>query len=219
MVGCLSPARLLAFETRAPVYVQALVGAAQFNEDDLTFAETSADGTTTSDNDLSTMPYFGMTFQLPFYGENSQIGLDGSALVGWRTKDRRVVAGNGKVAVYLDSDLWLVDLSMGLFVKHTFFTRWRLYAAAGPTMLFGDYSDDGDEDDLTAETSTEINNSESAFGVGGYVRGGVDYRFSEDGYIGICVRAVKTDLEFDNAPDSSSSLDGVQGFITFSKYF
>lgn len=220
LAGCLYPTHLFAMETPTPTFVQAMVGAAQFSEDDLTFSETSTtDGTVSSDNDLSTMPYLGMAFQYPFHGENTQVGLDGSILFGWRSKNTTIRAGSGQVAISIESSLWLADLSFGLFVKHTFFNRWRAYAAVGPTIVFGDYSEDTDEEDSNSETNEKNNNSDSEFGVGAYSRAGFDYLFAPNAYVGICVRGLKTNLSFDSASDASSNLSGVQGFLTFSRHF
>lgn len=219
LAGCLTPTQLFAYdEYTPPTFVHAMVGAAKFSEDDLTFPETS-DGTSTSSNDLSTMPYLGMAFQYPLHGENSQIGVDGSFLFGWRSKSTRVRSGNGHLAISIDSSLWLTDLSMGLFVKHTFFNRFRTYVAAGPAMMFGGYSEDTEEDDSQTEKNEKFSNSESAFGVGAYARGGFDYLVSSNAYIGVCVRGLQTNIEFDDAPDASSGLSGVQGFVTFSRHF
>jgi opacity protein-like surface antigen len=220
LAGCLFPAQTFALDTPTPTFVQAMVGAAQFSEDDLTFSEISTtDGTVTSDNDLSTMPYLGMALQYPFHGENTQVGLDGSFLFGWRSKDTTVRGGSGQIAISVDSSLWLADLSVGLFVKHTFFNRWRTYAAVGPAVVFGEYSEDTDEEDSTNEINEKNDNSDSEFGVGAYARAGFDYLFGPNAYVGVCVRGLKTNIAFDSAPDASSSLSGVQGFLTFSRHF
>jgi hypothetical protein len=220
LAGCLCPAQPFALDTPPPTFVQVMVGAAQFSEDDLTFSETSTtDDTVTSDNDLSTMPYLGMAFQYPFHGEKTQVGLDGSFLFGWHSKNTRVRGGNGQIAISIDSSLWLADLSVGLFVKHTFFNRWRTYVAVGPAVMFGDYSEDTDEEDSNNETNEKNNNSDAEFGVGAYARGGFDYLFGTNAYVGVCVRGLKTNIAFDRAPDASSSLSGVQGFLTFSRHF
>ena len=218
-MSCFTPDSLCAADRPAPTFVQALVGAAQFSEDDLTFAETSVIDGTTNKNDLSSMPYIGMTFQHPLGGESTQFGLDGSFLFGWRSGDTRVRAGNGQIAISIDSSLWLADLSVGVYVTHTFSDRWRLYAAAGPAVVFGDYSEDTDEEDYQSGDHTLSNRSDSEFGIGAYVRGGFDYLFAPNAYVGVCVRGLKTNLEFDSAPEASSSLSGVQGFLSFSRYF
>jgi hypothetical protein len=217
---CFSPIQLFALDTPTPTFVQAMVGAAQFSEEDLTFSETSTtDNTVIDDNDLSTMPYLGMTFQYPFHGENTQVGLDGSFLFGWRSKDTKARGGSGQIVVSIDSSLWLADLSIGLFVKHTFFKRWRTYAALGPAIMFGDYSGDTVEEDSYDGINEKKDNSDSEFGVGAYARGGFDYLFAPNAYVGVCVRGLKTNIAFDSAPEASSSLSGVQGFLTFSRHF
>jgi hypothetical protein len=215
----LVPAQLFAFDAQAPTFVQGLLGAAQYSEDDLTFTEVGSDGITTSENDLSNMPYFGLAFQQPFRGKNTQIGLDGSAFLGWRVKDRRVVAGDNQIAITVDSSLWLFDLSIGIYVKHTFKERWRVYAAAGPALIFGEYSDDTDEDDLVSNTTITTSRSESEFGSGGYARAGFDYRYADNAYLGICVRGISTNLEFSGAPEASSGLSGTQVLVSFSRHF
>jgi hypothetical protein len=220
LAGCFSSSQLFAFDARTPTFVQALVGAAQFSSDDLTFAETSTTGsTTTSGKDLSNMPYIGMAFQYPFHGENTQIGLDGSFLFGWRSKDTKIVGVNNQITISIDSSLWLGDFSAGLFVKHTFFDRWRTYVAAGPAIMFGEYSEDTTDEGTQTGTAENFDTTDSAFGVGVYGRGGIDYRFGNDAYVGVCVRGLKTNMEFDDAPEASSSLSGVQGFLTFARHF
>jgi hypothetical protein len=217
-LSSLTPSVLFAADRSAPTFVQAMVGAAQFSEDDLTFAETATDGTT-SVNNLSNMPYLGMTFQYPFHGENTQIGLDGSILIGWRSKNTRIRASNNQLAISIDSSLWLGDLSLGLFAKHTFNDRWRTYVAIGPAIVFGEYSEDTDEENLQSGAIETTDKNSSEFGVGVYARGGFDYMFAPNAYIGVCVRGIKTNMEFDGAPEASSGLSGAQGFVTFSRYF
>ena len=220
LISGFAPASLFAADNTFPTFVQGMVGAAQFSEDDLTFAEpVSIDGTT-SDNDLAQMPYVGLAFQKPFRGDAiTQIGLDGSIFLGWRSRSTRAVVGNGQIAVSIDSSLLLVDLSIGLFAKHSINQRWRLYAAAGPTIVFGDYSDDTDEEILATAAVTSANRNISEFGAGFYGRAGFDYQFSPNAYVGLCVRGIKTSLEFDDAPAASSGLSGFQGFLTFSRDF
>lgn len=219
LLTCLPTSQLFAFEKYTPTFVQAMVGAAQFSEDDLTFAETSANDGTAKSNDLSTMPYLGMAIQYPFKGGNTQIGLDASFLFGWRSKDTNIRGGSGNLAVSIDSSLWLGDLATGLFVKHTFNNRWRTYVAAGPAMVFGEYSEDTNEDDSENGTNDKYEKSDSVFGIGAYARGGFDYLFGSNAYIGVCIRGIKTNVEFDDAPEASSSLSGFQGFLTFSRHF
>ena len=202
-----------------PTYVQAFIGAAEFDEDQMTFSKASSDdpGAYTN-NDLSSMPFLGVGGQYAFSEGNSHFGLDGTILVGWRSRDSSVSAGNGQAEVKLDTNLWLVDLAMGVYAQTIFGQRWRLYVAAGPLMLFGEYSEDSEEEDLEATPTEErkSSSSDSGFGIGGYARVGLEYRLANNAFMGLCVRGVTTNLEFDNALDDSG-LSGVQGFISYSQ--
>jgi hypothetical protein len=202
-------------------YFQGLVGAAGFDEDQLTFAEPAPnDPGADSTNDLSTMPYLGIAGQFPLGRGETHVGIDASLLVGWRSDDTSVSAGNGQARIEIDSDLWLADVAIGLYAQTILGERWRLYGAAGPMLLFGEYSDDTTEEDLTVTptTETEDSNSDSAFGVGGYAKLGLEYRLSGDAFMGIAVRGITTNLEFDQALESGS-LTGLQGFITFTRAY
>jgi hypothetical protein len=208
-------------QTRSPVYLQVLLGAARFAGDDLNFQQSaSSDATTTSENDLSSMPYGGIAVQYPFAGEHTVWGLDGSLLFGARNRNSTVVASSNQVSIRLKSELLLTDVAAGVYIASSS-QHWRVYVAAGPAMVFGQYNDDVDEDDLTVSPALRksSDDSESAFGIGGYVRGGIEYRLNPLDSIGICVRALQTNLEFDSAPDATSDLNGVQGFLSFSRYF
>jgi hypothetical protein len=202
-------------------YFQGLVGASGFNEDKLTFAEPALnDPGAVSTNDLSNMPYLGIAGQYALFGTESQVGVDASLLFGWRSDDTSIIAGNGLARVAIDSELWLADLCIGLYAQTLLGNRWRLYGAAGPMMLFGEYSDDTKEEDLTVTPVAEANNSnnESVFGVGGYAKIGLEYRLSDDAFMGIAVRGIATNLEFERTLEDGG-LTGIQGFVTFTRAY
>lgn len=202
-----------------PTYVQAFIGAAEFDEDQMTFSKASSDDPDASTtNDLSSMPFLGIGGQYAFSEGNSHFGLDGTILVGWRSRNSSVSAGNGQAEVKLDTNLWLVDLAMGVYAQTIFGQNWRLYVAAGPLMLFGEYSEDSEEENLEVTPTEErkSSSSDSGFGIGGYARVGLEYRLANNAFMGLCVRGVETNLEFDSALDDGG-LSGVQGFITYSQ--
>ncbi len=217
----LIPAPCGAVEEIPPTYVQVFIGAAQFNEDRMTFEKAAEDDPDTiTTNDLSTMPYLGFGGQFAFGESESHVGLDATLLFGWRSHNSSVTAGNGQAYVKLDTELWMLDLAMGLYAQTVLGDRWRVYAAAGPLMLFAGYSEDAEEEDLeTAPTDTDKeSNTDSEFGIGGYARVGLEYRLQTGAFMGVCVRGVKTNLEFNNTIDDGG-LDGVQGFLTYSQPF
>jgi len=67
-------------------------------------------------------------------------------------------------------------------------------------------------------TETKDSSSESAFGVGGYAKLGLEYRLSADAFMGILVRGIATNLEFDQAIDDGG-LASLQGFVTFTRAY
>ncbi|MBE0575195.1 MAG: outer membrane beta-barrel protein [Desulfuromonadales bacterium] len=206
-------------EYQGLTYFQGLVGAASLDENKLTFAEPDLnDPDAMSTNDLSTMPYLGIAGQYAFAGTESHIGVDASLLIGWRSDDTSISAGNAQTRIEIDSELWLVDLAIGLYAQTVLGNRWRLYGAVGPMMLFGEYSDDTTAEDLTVTPMIETRDSysESVFGVGGYAKAGVEYRIAGDAYLGITVRGIATNAEFDRAIEDGG-LSGVQGFVTFTR--
>ena len=217
----LMPSLATAVEDFSTVYLQGYVGAASFDEDAMTFFQTSeTDPDTVSTTDLSTMPYLGFSVQYALGPNPTHVGLDFSLLFGWRSDDSSVFIGDGKARVKIDAELWLLDLAAGVYAQTVLGKRWRLYVAVGPLLLFGEYSDDTGEEDLTVTPSTEKekSNSESAFGFGGYAKLGVEYALSQNDYIGIAARAIKTNLEFDNALEDDG-LSGFQGFVTFTHVY
>jgi hypothetical protein len=164
------------------------------------------------------MPFLGVGGQYAFSEGSTHFGLDGTILVGWRSRDSSVSAGNGQAELKLDTNLWLVDLAMGIYAQTILGQHWRLYLAAGPLMLFGEYSEESEEEDLevTPTEERDSSSSDSGFGIGGYARVGLEYRLANHAFMGLCVRAIDTNLEFDSALDDSG-LSGVQGFITYSQ--
>ena len=202
-------------------YLQGLVGAAAFENDNLTFVATGLDDPTVpAGNDLSSMPCVGIAGQFALTGTGNQVGLDTSLLFGWRSASTSITAGNNQARVEIDSEFWLVDVAVGLYAQAMLGDRWRLYGAAGPLLLFGEYSDDAAERDLSVEPQqvTRSSNSQSEFGVGGYARVGLEYRMTRSAFVGLAVRGISTNLEFDRTVNDSG-LTGLQGFVTFTRAY
>ncbi len=202
-------------------YFQGLVGAAWFDEDKLTVADPSlGDPNMVSSDDLSTLPCLGVAAQFALAPTPSHIGIDTSLLFGWHSDDTSIAARNGQARVEIDSDLWLLDVAIGLYAQTILGDRWRLYGAAGPMLLYGEYSGDTTEEDLTVTptTKTEQSSDETAFGVGGYARLGLEYLVAPNAFVGVAVRGIATTLEFDDAVEDGG-LTSIQGFVTFTRAY
>lgn len=201
--------------------LQGVIGAARFETDTLTFHVPSAEAS--KEEDLSSMPYVGVIGQQFFNRGSTRIGVEAGALFGWRSRDTTIVAGSNQAVVRIDTSFWLIDLSAGVCLDQMMGSRWRLYLAAGPAMVFGEYEEDDDVSDEEGdgdpgEETGFRGESESGFGIGGYARAGLEYEFAPQSLIGISVRGLATDLDFDNAVDHSG-VRGVQGLLTFTRNF
>lgn len=199
--------------------LQGLVGAGAFDSDSLTFRLSPEEPG--EEEDLSTMPMIGFAGQHLLSGNRSRLGVEWGILLGWRSRSSSAVIGSQQVRIKIDSSLWLLDLSAGACFQQRLGSRWRLYLAAGPAMLFGEY--DADEDIEEEGTDPAVaedlsGGSESEFGVGGYARIGVEYEIAPTALVGFSVRGLATNLEFDNTVDATR-LNGVQAFVTFTRNF
>lgn len=184
--------------------VQALIGAARYR--DLEFRRVdSGNPSNFAEADLSTMPALGLAGHYDLAGDDTQFGLDGSVIVSW-DDDRGVgtlSGGSGPVTV-LDRSLLLVDLSMGLYGSTILRDSVRLYAAAGPSLVYGeaDY-----EDELTADSDTTV-------GFGGYARTGIEFRLRNRSFLGLGARWTSSELDFGD-PVGDVDIEGWQFFITY----
>lgn len=216
----LSP-RLSPSAQAADIFIlQGLVGAGTFDSDSLTFRLSPEESG--EEEDLSTMPFIGFVGQHLFAGDRTRLGVEGGVLFGWRSRSTTAFIGSQQARVKIDSSLWLLDLSGGVCLHQRIGSRWRLYLAAGPTMLFGDYDADEDvrEEGTTdpATTTDGSGSSESEFGVGGYARIGLEYEFAPTALVGFSVRGLATNLEFDNTVEATK-VSGIQAFVTFTRNF
>jgi len=201
-----------------PTDIQALVGAGRFQGNSLTFHEQSAaDPTVIKETDLSEMPMLGFSALYSLAGQQSQIGIEAGGIFGWRSRNTTIYSTGQQTSIRIETSLWMLDVSMGLYASHVLANRVRLFAGAGPLMLFASYSGQRDETNALNET-TSVDTSENAFGVGGYARAGIEFRLPDNSFMGVCVRGISTDLDFDNTVDTSG-LKGVQGFLSYTRPF
>lgn len=198
--------------------LQGVVGAGRFDADSLTFRFPSAESG--EERDLSSMPFIGFVGQHLFAGESTRLGFEGGVLFGWRSRHTTIVAGSNQAAIRIESSLWLLDLSAGICLDQRPGPRWRLYLAAGPAMVFGEH--DAEEEFMDEPASPADvpagDESESAFGIGGYARAGLEYEFAPQSLVGFSVRGLATNMEFDRTVESAQ-VNGLQAFVTFTRNF
>lgn len=215
LLGGYSPCRAQAVDG---FLLQGVVGAARFNADSLTFRLPSAEAG--EERDLSSMPFIGFVGQHLFAGESTRLGFEGGVLFGWRSRHTTIVAGSNQAAIRIESSLWLLDLSAGVCLDQRLGPRWRLYLAAGPAMVFGEHDAEEELRDEPAPLADVPagDESESAFGIGGYARAGLEYEFAPQSLVGFSVRGLATNMEFDSSVESTQ-VNGLQAFVTFTRNF
>lgn len=194
--------------TRRGTAVQAIFGAAEFHDLEVERVDPS-DPTRVAAADLSTMPVLGIAGQEPLAGHDLEVGLDGGLLVSWESDGATVrSAGSGTVIVAVDVDLVVLDVFFGVYASTILGDQLRLYAAAGPSVMWG-----------TADYRDEIGEDQgSGFGFGGYVRGGAEYRLADRSFLGVGARGVINEIDVGGSL-GEADLDGWQVFLTFTQGF
>lgn len=196
--------------------VQALLGVVQY--ENLKFDAPDSGGTT--EVDLSLLPQFGGAWMTKPWGEDRfQYGLECSFLMGLRfDKLNYLYAGSGGTYVSLSVSLWTFDFAGGayanLFLDQG--QKVRVYAGAGPLFNFASYRTESEFDDGTTPAENE---SESAFGVGVYLRAGLEFRLQQYGMLGAGVRGTWSNVDFTEFEGGSSELVGTAAFITYTAGF
>jgi hypothetical protein len=198
--------------------VQGLVGVTAIDEDELVFKDLPE--IDTADADLPTLFTVGVSVQELIWGEpeSLQLGFECGVLVSFGGDDRDVYGGSrsGTVVVNVDNFLLLTDIFAGVTLRKDFAAGPSLYAGAGPLLLFGHISGDFEERKIEDRVGADWDEDDDAFGAGGYVRAGVEFRLGDGSTMGIAVRGFTSTIDFD---DSLGEVDiqGVQGLISYSK--
>ncbi len=184
-----------------------LLGAVQY--DNLKMKQEDGD----TEVDLSLLPQLGGAWQTLPRGERLQYGLETTFLLGFRFDkvNYAYLEGNG-AHVSLSTSMWLFDLAGGVYASLylTESEMFRIYAGAGPQMIFASYRTERSYNDATPDD----NHTESAFGLGLYARTGFEFRIHEKGMMGLGVRSNWATVDFSNVGGSSE----LTGFAFFASY-
>jgi opacity protein-like surface antigen len=111
----------------------------------------------------------------------------------------------GTVHVRFENKMLLIDYFGGGYVGYSFSKYLRLYAGAGPLIVYGrkEYEPDGDDYD---SFDSEV---ESKLAVGLYGRTGVEFTITDNFMIGAGIRALTSGLEF-KEPNGKIKYEGIQ---------
>ena len=194
-----APVRTNAEEVERPIILQFMIGEMVISNNDLRV----------SDGDYN-ITLFGVAAQKPFYGEMTLVGIETGGLFNWKSETRAYAAsggGGGTIAISADINQFLFDYFFGGYVSLQPLKWFRLYAGAGPLLIYGSREYE-ENDPNTFQTETK---SDSGFSGGVYGRAGIDIIISENFILGANIRGIKTGLSFN---DTVGNVD-VEGWQYF----
>jgi opacity protein-like surface antigen len=114
------------------------------------------------------------------------------------------------VAIDIDNEWFLFDYFGGGYAAVNLARRLRLYAGAGPLLIYGSWTHEPEENDQDLDDETE-----SHLSAGLYARAGLEVFITDSVSLGGGVRGIATGLDFD---DDAGKIDveGAQAFFNFS---
>jgi hypothetical protein len=198
--------------------VQALLGAVKYDDLDIDVDESND----RKSADLSVIPQLGGAWGTLPKGDRIQIGLETTFLFGFRSKDVDYIVISSGLRARISTDLWIIDFAGGPYINIFLDEgkKFRLYAGAGPLLMYADYDADDDReielpDDINEDTNDD---NESAFGFGVYARTGFEFRVHERGTLGMGIRANYVELDLSDV-GGTSDMTGFAGFVTYTAGF
>jgi opacity protein-like surface antigen len=185
-----------------PLYCQAIVSLMELDQESPDMAD-----------DSHNLTFFGAAAQKPFHGDSFEFGFETGANFSMKNDTdvlyASVESSGTKARVAIDNEWFLFDYFGGGYVAANIARRLRLYAGAGPLLIYGSWSHEPEEDDSEFEDETE-----SHLSGGLYARAGLEVFIFERVSLGGGVRAIATGLDFDDEA-GEADVEGPQLFFNF----
>jgi hypothetical protein len=125
---------------------------------------------------------------------------------------------DGQAEMSADGTLLLFDIFLGPQINTRAGEKVRLYCGAGPLLMYGHVSADFEQDATEDMDEIDISESDSALGVGGYLRLGAEFSISRDSSLGMGFRWFKASLDF-NDTLGDVDINGPQVFFNYTSRF
>lgn len=211
-----------------PRHLQALLGAMIADEDDYRGFDANGDAIKTEEV-FGTFPMAGGMVQLADGPSTFEYGIETGAFFGWKDIDTEYKgSSNGGLLVKVSSNFYMFEVLLGGFTGWNVTNKFRLYASAGPSVVWGRMSGDDDFDSTGGASSQDIiddegnvidwGSSESDISMGLYGRVGMEYRFGRNLVIGASARYLETELDF-NSSTGQVDLKGTEFFLTLGRRY
>lgn len=174
------------------------------------------------DVNFSSLPTGGLETEYIFGRGFVHWGLNPGGSISWKNDDTKISGSlteqtGGALRVELDNSLMLAELHLGAYVRGRLGERVTAYGAAGPMVMYGSLDVNSEHvDPAPVDGSVDIPDSSSNdINLGYYARAGIDFEIEENQHIGLGIRYLSTELDFD---ETAGKLDikGPQYVLTLS---
>jgi hypothetical protein len=152
--------------------------------------------------------------QKPLAGDKLKFGVEGGGIFSFKTDRWIVDLSNGNATIHIENSSLLADLFFGGFAATDIGQRLRVYAGAGPLIIFGHQKIEPDHPEIDPYHNY-YKSSVSDWDVGIYGRAGFEFRFTEEYSAGFGVRWMESRLEFEH-PGGKTDIKGLQALLTLS---
>ncbi|GAB6097760.1 hypothetical protein JCM14469_40140 [Desulfatiferula olefinivorans] len=189
--------------------IQAMFGIFILDEDSTTLKD-STDNLSTG---VSTLPVLSIVGQIPIATGRAVIaGFEAGGELSWLRDESKIISNGGETLVYLKNKMVMGNVLMGGFISTDPDAAVRLYTGAGATLNWGHM--DVDSDFMEASGTIHINETESSFGYGAYLRCGIDFMLADGGLVGLCGKISTARLDYESS-FSRESYNGFQIMMTY----
>lgn len=181
------------------------------------------------DVDFSSLPSGGIEAEYVFYKNWVHMGINSGGSIAWKNDDTNFSGGfteetGGVLRIDVDNSLFLLELHLGGYVRGRLSDRITTYAAAGPMVMYGEHKvKDENVEQMPAGTvvngTVVIENSDSNdVNIGYYGRAGVDFEIGDKQHMGVGLRYMSTELDFDKTI-GKIDIKGPQYVLTYTAQF
>ena len=205
---------------QAPL-LQVFLGVLEPDDQTGEWDEISDDGV---DVDFSSLPSGGIEMEYLFGRGWVHWGLNPGGSVAWKNDDTNFAGAltnenGGTLLVELDNSLLLVELHLGGYVRGRLSDQVTTYAAAGPMLMYGSHDIENENvqgpPESTTDNAVDIPQSNSSdTNIGYYARAGIDFQIDDKQYLGLGIRYMGTELNFDQTV-GKLDIKGPQYVLTF----
>ena len=210
-----------------PRHLQALLGVMVADEDNYQGFDSSGEPLET-DEVFGTFAMAGGMVQLADGPSIFEYGIETGAFFGWKDIDTDYAgssnsSGNSNIILKVSSNFYMFEVLLGGFMGWNVSNHFRLYASAGPSLVWGKMSGDDGQGDGQAITDGDGNvidwgSSETDIAMGLYGRFGIEYRFGKNLVVGASARYLATELDF-SSRTGKVDLKGTEWFLTLGRRY